>query len=170
MVTWAAFSTVIENQDGLGETIEHGVTILATGGAEAKTESYSYGESGAIVTQHELEEKLADGSIDPKQLGAVAMIQCVDSREEPRNYCSRICCTSALKNALFLKEQNPETDVYVFYRDMMSYGFLESYYTKARREGVMFFPYEIDNKPGSRSRKSAPSSRPKTLSWAGRWN
>ena len=141
------FSTVIENQDGLGETIEHGVTILATGGAEAKTESYSYGESGAIVTQHELEEKLADGSIDPKQLGAVAMIQCVDSREEPRNYCSRICCTSALKNALFLKEQNPETDVYVFYRDMMSYGFLESYYTKARREGVMFFPYEIDNKP-----------------------
>ncbi len=141
------FVTTIEKEDGVGETLEHGVTVLATGGVEAKTESYGYGKSEAILTQHELEEKLADGTLDPKKLNAVAMIQCVDSREEPRNYCSRICCTSALKNALYLKEQNPETNVYIFYRDIMAYGFLETYYTQARKAGVIFVQYEMDKKP-----------------------
>jgi heterodisulfide reductase subunit A len=75
------------------------------------------------------------------------MIQCVDSREEPRNYCSRICCASALKNALYLKEQNPDIDVYILYRDIMAYGFLESYYTRARQAGVIFIQYRLDNKP-----------------------
>jgi len=141
------FLTTIEKEDGVGETLEHGVTVLATGGVEAKTESYGYGKSEAILTQHELEEKVANGSLDPKNLDAVAMIQCVDSREEPRNYCSRICCTSALKNALYLKEQNPETNVYIFYRDIMAYGFLETYYTQARKAGVIFAQYEVDEKP-----------------------
>ena len=77
----------------------------------------------------------------------MAMIQCVDSREEPRNYCSRICCASALKNALYLKEQNPGTEIYIFYRDIMAYGFLETYYTQARRSGVIFTQYDRDKKP-----------------------
>ncbi|NNG06958.1 MAG: response regulator, partial [Desulfobacteraceae bacterium] len=141
------FLTTIEKEDGVGETLEHGVTVLTTGGVEAKTESYGYGKSEAILTQHELEEKLADGTLDPKNLNAVAMIQCVDSREEPRNYCSRICCTSALKNALYLKEQNPETVVYIFYRDIMAYGFIETYYTQARKAGVIFVQYDVDKKP-----------------------
>jgi heterodisulfide reductase subunit A len=141
------FYTAIEKEDGVGETIEHGVTILAVGGSEAGTESYAYGKSEAILTQHELEKKIADGTVDPSRIAAVAMIQCVDSREEPRNYCSRICCASALKNALYLKEQNPEIDVYVFYRDMMAYGFMEGYYTEARRAGVVFVQYEVDRKP-----------------------
>jgi heterodisulfide reductase subunit A2 len=80
-------------------------------------------------------------------LGSVAMIQCVDSREEPRNYCSRICCAAALKNALFLKEQNPELDVYILYRDMMAYGSMESFYTQARRAGIIFIQYDPDRKP-----------------------
>ena len=141
------FSTTIEKEDGVGETIEHGVTLLATGGLEASTKSYAYGESESILTQHELEGKLADKTVDPSGLGAVAMIQCVDSREEPRNYCSRICCATALKNALYLKEQNPEIDVYIFYRDIMTYGFLESYYTKARKGGVIFIQYDKNQKP-----------------------
>jgi heterodisulfide reductase subunit A len=141
------FVTTIEKEDGVGETLEHGVTVLATGGLEAKTESYGYGQSEAIMTQHELEEKLADGTLNPKDLEAVVMIQCVDSREEPRNYCSRICCTSALKNALYLKGQNPETNVYIFYRDIMAYGFLETYYTQARKAGVIFVQYDLDKKP-----------------------
>lgn len=151
------FSTSIEKGDGQGETLEHGVTVLATGGTEAKTESYSYALAEAIITQHELEEKLADGTVEPANLKSVAMIQCVDSREEPRNYCSRICCQSALKNGLFLKEQNPGTDVYIFYRDMMSYGFLETYYTKARKAGVIFIPYDVSQKP----RVSVENGRPK---------
>ena len=141
------FVTTIEKEDGGGETLEHGVTVISTGAHEAKTEAYEYGKSEAIVTQHELEAKLADGTLDPANLKAVAMIQCVDSREEPRNYCSRICCASALKNALYLKEKNPDVQVYVFYRDIMAYGFLETYYTKARRLGVIFIQYEVDKKP-----------------------
>ncbi len=85
----------------------------------------------------------------PAELGVVAMIQCVGSREEPRNYCSRICCMTALKNALYLKEQNPEIDVYIFYRDLMAYGFLESEYTRARQAGVIFIQYS----PETPSRK-----------------
>jgi len=141
------FSTTIEKEEGVGQTLEHGVTVLATGGMEATTESYAYGKSEAIVTQHELEQKLGEGAVDPASLTAVAMIQCVDSREEPRNYCSRICCASALKNALFIKEQNPETSIYIFYRDIMAYGFLETYYTQARNAGVVFVQYEVDQKP-----------------------
>ena len=141
------FYSTIEKEDGVGETIEHGVTVLATGGSEAKTESYAYKESEAVYTQHELELNLANGTIDPSNLTTVAMIQCVDSREEPRNYCSRICCTSALKNALYLKAQNSEIDVYIFYRDMMSYGFFESYYTQARKKGVIFIRYNKEQKP-----------------------
>jgi len=141
------FTTIIEKEDGAAETLEHGVTILCTGGQEAKTESYAFGQDDAIMTHHELEEKLAHGTLDPKSLTSVAMIQCVDSREEPRNYCSRICCTSSLKNALYLKEQNPETNVYIYYRDIMAYGFLETFYTQARKAGVIFIHYEVDSKP-----------------------
>jgi heterodisulfide reductase subunit A len=141
------FVTTFEKEDGGGETLEHGVVVLATGAHEARTESYGYGKSEAIVTQHELEEKLEDGTLDTANLNVVTMIQCVESREEPRNYCSRICCASALKNALYLKEKNPEIEVYVFFRDVMAYGFLETYYTKARRAGVIFFQYDVQEKP-----------------------
>jgi heterodisulfide reductase subunit A len=141
------FLTVIEKADGKLSPLEHGITILATGGKEARTESYAYGKSDAVMTQHELEKKLHEGSLDPAKMTSVAMIQCVDSREEPRNYCSRLCCTSALKNALHLKEKNPELEIYILYRDMMSYGFLETYFTQARRKGVMFIPYEVNSKP-----------------------
>jgi heterodisulfide reductase subunit A len=151
------FTTTIEKEGLAGETLEHGVTVLATGAHEARTESYVYGQSEAIVTQHELEEKLADGTLDPANLGVVTMIQCVDSREEPRNYCSRICCASALKNALYLKEKNPEVEVYIFYRDIMAYGFLEQYYTRARRSGVIFIHYEVSRKP----RVTAENGRPR---------
>ncbi|RJR40908.1 MAG: FAD-dependent oxidoreductase [Desulfobacteraceae bacterium] len=150
------FATVIQQGSGPGETIDHGVTILATGGSEAKTTSYGYGQSKAVLTQHELEQGLFDKSIDPAALGTVAMIQCVDSREEPRNYCSRICCSTALKNALTLKEQNPGMDVFIFYRDLMAYGFLESFYTKARQKGVVFLRYDPDRKPEVRIEHSMP--------------
>jgi heterodisulfide reductase subunit A len=141
------FLTTIENENGQGETLEHGVTVLATGGRERKTQAYCYGQSEVILTQHELEEKLHQGTVNPARLQVVAMIQCVDSREEPRNYCSRICCASALKHALYLKEQNPAVDVYIFYRDLMAYGFMESFYTRARQQGVIFIQYEVGNKP-----------------------
>ena len=123
------------------------MTILATGGTEAITTSYGYGTDKTIVTQKELEQKLGNKTLKPNELGSVVMIQCVDSREEPRNYCSRICCAGALKHALYLKEQNPEIAVYILYRDIMTYGFTETYYTQARKAGVIFIPYHVAEKP-----------------------
>ena len=141
------FYTTIENNAKETFTLEHGVTILATGGKEATTTSYNYGKSEAIITQKELEQKINDNKLDPSQLKSVVMIQCVDYREEPRNYCSRICCDTSLKDALCLKGQNPDIDIYIFYRDIMAYGFVESYYTQARKAGVIFIPYDVADKP-----------------------
>ncbi|RZB31204.1 MAG: heterodisulfide reductase subunit A2 [Desulfobacteraceae bacterium Eth-SRB2] len=141
------FYTTIEHKEKDALTVEHGVTILATGGTEAVTTSYGYGTDKAIVTQKELEQKLGDKTLKPNILGSVVMIQCVDSREEPRNYCSRICCAGALKHALYLKEQNPEIAVYILYRDIMTHGFTETYYTQARKAGVIFIPYDVAEKP-----------------------
>ncbi|MFC1813712.1 response regulator [Thermodesulfobacteriota bacterium] len=141
------FNTTIETEAEGTFTLEHGVTILAAGGAEATTTAYGYGSSKAIVTQKDLEQKLDDKTFDPVQFKNVVMIQCVDSREEPRNYCSRICCASSLKKALYLKEQNPDIAIYILYRDIMAYGFTESYYTEARKAGVVFIPYDLAQKP-----------------------
>ena len=141
------FYTTIESKEKGAFVLEHGVTILATGGKEAGTTSFNYGTSEKIITQKELEKKINDNTLDPSRLGSVVMIQCVDSRQEPRNYCSRICCTTALKHALHFKEKNPQIDVYIFNRDMMTYGFTESYYTQARKAGVIFIQYDLDEKP-----------------------
>ena len=141
------FFTTLEHAENGLQTLSHGIAILATGGTEASTTSYGHGTSDAIVTQSELEGKLKEQSIDPKSLKSVVMIQCVDSREEPRNYCSRVCCGNALKQALYLKKQHPDIAIYVIYRDMMSYGFTETYFTQARKAGVFFIQYNKDNKP-----------------------
>ena len=141
------FLTTFEGPQHSVKTLEHGVTVLATGGTEAATSSFGYGSHPSIITQKELEQQLAADKINPEQLGSVVMIQCVDSREEPRNYCSRVCCANSLKQALDLKEKNPELAVYIIYRDMMAYGFTEVYYTQARKAGVVFIQYQVDNKP-----------------------
>ncbi len=142
-----SFVTNIENGAKEITTITHGVAILATGGTEARTQSYGYGTSEIIVTQKELELKLHENRIDAAKLKSVVMIQCVDSREEPRNYCSRVCCVSALKNALYLKEKNPTCKITILYRDLMAYGFSETYYTQARRADILFIQYDLKTKP-----------------------
>jgi len=147
------FHTTLEGPENTAHTLKHGVTILATGGTEAVTASYGYETSPAIITQKEFEQKLADGSIDPHQLNSVVMIQCVDSREEPRNYCSRVCCANALKQALYLKENNPSIAIYILYRDLMAYGFSETHYTQARKANVIFIQYHVDQKPSVQAAK-----------------
>ncbi len=142
------FRTVI--QYGSSETIEvlHGATIIATGGHEAATVEYQYAQSDTIVTQGELEEGLATGAIDPKGLNKVVMIQCVGSREKgAHDYCSRVCCAAALKNSFKIREANPDTRIIVLYRDLMAYGGLERFYTKARGAGVLFASYDPEAKP-----------------------
>jgi heterodisulfide reductase subunit A len=141
------FFTVVEHCDAKPQTIEHGIVIIATGGHEAVPDTYAHGMHSAILTQKEFEKASVDGSIEPNKLNSVVFIQCVGSREAPRNYCSRICCISSLKHALSIKRENPDAQVFILYRDMMSYGFYEYYYTKAREQGVIFIPYEKENKP-----------------------
>jgi heterodisulfide reductase subunit A len=88
--------------------------------------------------QSQLEDKLAQGSLPQAAEPQVVMIQCVDSRNEKNPYCSRVCCSEAVKNALELKRQKPNTRVVVLYRDIRTYGFREVYYQKAREAGVLF--------------------------------
>ncbi len=118
--------------------------IVATGAMEYKPTEYLYGVDERVLTQRELEENLVNGQFNAK---TVAMIQCVGSRNEERPYCSRICCAQAVKNALKIKESSPETDVYVLYKDMRTYGFLEDYYREAASKGVLFICYNDENKP-----------------------
>jgi heterodisulfide reductase subunit A len=96
------------------------------------------------MTQHELEEKLADGKF---KAGNVVMIQCVGARNEDNPNCARICCGQAVKNALKIKETNPEAEVYVLYKDLRSYGFKEDYYRDAAMKGVLFINYDDERKP-----------------------
>jgi len=145
--TVGRFRSVLE-QGEKRITIEHGATIVATGGKEAGTTLYGYGSSERVMTQSEVEKGLSEGSLDAAALDTVVMIQCVGSREPgAHNYCSRVCCAAALKNANQLRKANPQVRIVILYRDMMTYGFLESYYTEARRQGVLFASYDPADKP-----------------------
>jgi heterodisulfide reductase subunit A-like polyferredoxin len=97
------------------------------------------------MTQLELADRMAQGSIGEPQ--DVVMIQCVGSRNEENPNCSRVCCQTAIKNALHLKELNPDMNVYVLYRDIRTYGLLEDYYTEARQKGVIFFRFDAEDPP-----------------------
>ncbi|HET6496401.1 MAG TPA: FAD-dependent oxidoreductase, partial [Thermoleophilia bacterium] len=128
-------------------TIQHGVVIVATGAEAYHPSEYLYGQDDRVMTQIDLEEAIADRPDDIRQLKSVAMIQCVGSRSEERPYCSRICCAQAVKNALAIKRISPETSVYVLYRDMRTYGFIEPFYREAREADVLFVRFEADAPP-----------------------
>ncbi len=138
--------------DGEKRELVHGVVVVATGAKEHVPAEYLYGQDERVMTQLELESRLAeDGGrlLSPAEGRAktVVMIQCVGSRDDERPYCSRLCCTEAVKNALRIKELSPDASVYVLYRDVRTYGFREGYYTKARQNGVVFVRYEETRKP-----------------------
>ncbi|TSA08940.1 MAG: CoB--CoM heterodisulfide reductase iron-sulfur subunit A family protein [Deltaproteobacteria bacterium] len=139
------FKTDLQTENGL-EQVEHGVVILATGGREHHVEKYGYGQSSQVVTQLELEEILSDVQ-RARGINEVVMIQCAGSRGDDLSYCSKICCGGAVKNALRLKDLNPNARIYVLYRDVRTYGFMEDYYRQAREKGVIFVNYEKENPP-----------------------
>ena len=142
------FRSVIRNGSNQDEVVLHGATILATGGQEATTDEYCFGQCDRIVTQMGLEQRLANGAAADGELDTVVMIQCVGSREKgAHEYCSRVCCAAALKNALRILEHKPDTRIFILNRDIMTYGFLEQYYTEARGKGVIFVKYDLQSKP-----------------------
>jgi len=134
-------------QDGKETEVGHGTAIVAAGACEYEPTEYLYGKDPRVITQRCLDEWLAEDKDEVKNAKSVVMIQCVGSREEERPYCSRVCCSQAIKNSIALKEAKPRTDVYVLYRDVRAYGFLEQHYRRARELGVRFIRYEEDKKP-----------------------
>ena len=141
-----SFVTTVESE-GQVKTIHHGATILATGADEHKPTEYLYGEDDRVLTQLELEERIARGEVGLANARSLVMIQCVGCRQEGRNYCARICCSQAIKNALKLKAQSPEMDITILFRDMRTYGFKEDYYLEAAEKGVTFVRWEPGGKP-----------------------
>jgi heterodisulfide reductase subunit A len=127
-------------------TIDHGVVILATGGHEHRPDGYMLAESNKVLTQMELEKRLA-GKGKNRAPDSIVMIQCAGSRGDDLNYCSKVCCNHAVKNALKIKELNPASQVIVLYRDMRTYGYAEDAYREARLKGVVFIPYDMETKP-----------------------
>ncbi len=143
------FSSVVATTVGKKKeehTIDHGVVILATGGHEHRPDGYLLGKNSRVLTQQELEKRLA-GRAKNRAPDSVVMIQCAGSRGDDLNYCSKVCCNHAVKNALKIKEINPDSQVIVLYRDMRTYGYAEDAYREARLKGVVFIPYELENKP-----------------------
>jgi heterodisulfide reductase subunit A2 len=140
------FVTKVKSGRGLAE-IKHGAAVIAIGADEYKPTEYLYGEDERVVTHLELEEQIAKGGERLISSKTLVMIQCVGCRNEDRNYCARVCCSQAVKNALKLKEINPEMDIYILFRDMRTYGFREDYYREASENDVKFIRYEPEDKP-----------------------
>jgi heterodisulfide reductase subunit A-like polyferredoxin len=96
------FTSTLQPVSGDPLDVRHGVTILATGGQEYRGPEYGYGTDERILTQQEFEFALTKNRANPN---SVVMIQCVGPGEK---YCSRICCSVSLKNAIHLKKRNPD--------------------------------------------------------------
>ena len=140
------FDSELKTPNG-DKAVAHGVLLVATGGIEHKPNEYLYGTDQRVVTQRELADKIAEGNLTLSANPTIAMIQCVGSRNETRPFCSRSCCTDAVKNAILLKDKYPESNVVVLYRDMRTYGANEIYYQRAREAGVIFVRYEPEQLP-----------------------
>jgi len=140
------FVTKVKSERGVTE-IRHGAAVIATGAEEYKPTEYLYGEDDRVLTQLELGEQIAKGEERLINAQSLVMIQCVGCRQEDRDYCSRVCCSHAIKNALKLKEINPEMDIYILFRDIRMYGLMEDYYREASDKDIKFIRYEPDDKP-----------------------
>jgi heterodisulfide reductase subunit A-like polyferredoxin len=129
------------------ETLQHGATVLATGGHEYKPEEFLYGRHPGIMTHLDLNRDLEQENPRIFDANTVVFIQCVGSRNKERPYCSKICCAGSIKKALLIKEKNPEAEVFILYRDIRTYGLKEDLYTEARNKGVLFIRYDEEDLP-----------------------
>ena len=144
------FTSKLKDASGNALTVQHGATIVATGGREYRGKEYSYGNDPRIVTGQEFEALLAQASppaacpSDVQLPTCAVFIQCVGPAEK---FCARTCCTIAIKQALKLKEMNPTAQVAMLYKDIRTFGFKERLYTQARENGILFFRYDDAHKP-----------------------
>jgi len=143
------FKTELRNSDST-QTVEHGVAVIATGAKEYKPDEYLYGEHNAVMTHLELDDLFQKNDSRIDRAENVVFIQCVGSRDETHPYCSKVCCTHSVKNAIDFKKRNPNVNVLILYRDLRTYGKREDLYREARAAGVIFSSYSVDQKPGVR--------------------
>ncbi len=127
--------------------IQHSVAVVATGGYEYDGDVYMHNEDPRVITQLELEKRLTENVDAARDLKQVVMIQCVSPPDQEVEYCSRTCCTNTMKNAITIKQINPDCQVYILYKDLITYGFREQYYTEARERGVIFLRYKAGDPP-----------------------
>jgi heterodisulfide reductase subunit A-like polyferredoxin len=139
------YSSAIKSSDGNTISGKHGAIIIAIGASNYQPAEYLYGKDKRVLTQHELQKNIAEGAFSKPS--TVVMIQCVGSRNDAHPYCNRVCCSEAIANAIKIKEQSPETQVFILNRDIMTYGMKEQYYTRARELGVLFQRYYPENEP-----------------------
>ncbi len=139
------YKSQVKSADSNITELAHGALIIATGAKDYQPTEYMFSKDKRVITQHELQKKIKEGSLGKP--AAVVMIQCVGSRNDAHPYCNRVCCSEAIANAIKIKEQSPDTQVFVLNRDIMSYGFKEQYYTRARELGVLFQRFEPDKEP-----------------------
>ncbi len=141
------FSSVIGEKDGKRTPIDHGVVIVATGGQEDRPDLYGLASSQKVVTGMDLERMLKEDDPALADVKSAGFILCAGSLDESHPYCSRTCCQQSVKNAIALKQQDPARQVYVWFKEMRTYGLLEEYYTQARELGVIFTRYDNDTLP-----------------------
>jgi len=140
----AEILTQLPGSESEKTSIEHGVTIVATGGQEAR--KHPWLSFPKVITQQELEEMIIHHPEKITSLKNVVMIQCVRP-EGVMDYCSRVCCTNTMKNAIRIKLFNPQCNVTVLYRNIVTYGFREEYYNEARQQGVIFIRFTDEEPP-----------------------
>jgi heterodisulfide reductase subunit A len=139
-------STVIDGE-GNEQEVEHGATILATGGEAYQPAEYLYNKDPNVYLALELDQDMFDDPDKFRDVNTAVFIQCVGSREAARPYCSKVCCTHSIHSALTLKGLNPDMDVYILYRDIRTYGGREDIYREARSVGIAFVRYTVEEKP-----------------------
>jgi heterodisulfide reductase subunit A-like polyferredoxin len=130
--------------------LEHGATIIATGGQEYRGKAYLLGEDSRVITQADIEKKITLSDPFIAKAKSIVMIQCVGPWDDDPSkvfYCSRICCSVAIKNAIRMKDLHPEVSITILYKDMRTYGFKESLYTQAREKGILFVRFDEKAKP-----------------------
>jgi heterodisulfide reductase subunit A-like polyferredoxin len=140
------FKSTVKTQAG-DQELDHGVTIMATGGKAYQPEEYLYGKNDNVFLAFELDKAIVEKDSRVTDAKQAVFIQCVGSREPERPYCSRLCCTHSVESALELKSLNPDMDVFILYRDMRTYGDKELLYKEAREKGVIFVRFDLDGKP-----------------------
>jgi heterodisulfide reductase subunit A-like polyferredoxin len=141
------------------ELLEHGALILASGAQEYRPTEYDYGQDDRILTQLELHQALHENAEALSGANQVVMIQCVGSRTEEHSYCSRICCSQAVANALTIKKLKPECEVTILFRDIRTFSLKELWYQEARKAGVRFVRFDQDAPPKSSAEQDSITVR-----------